>query len=424
MKKIFVTFLLLITWFSLSRAGSVYDYGQLTGTPSDGTITYIAYKTAAGDNEILTEDGYNTSIGTDQGYQNKYWLLSVENFTTHNNGDAITILFTGIQTETGKSGTANFTWDNTVASTDHGTITFGSSSNPAVPTGLSASVLSPGHVRLTWNTVSGLTYRVYRSSQASGAGNGHSNGRYTRLATGVTPPYTDDSSPQTGVWYLIVAEDGSGNWSGHTEEVYADASLPVKLMSFTAEIQKKRVYIAWKTASEVNNLGFNIFRSEVKSGPYAKINPKLIAGRKSATQAKEYSFVDQNVQMGCDYFYKLEQIDLAGTRHYFGPLTVHVFNSKMLIPKKFQLKQNFPNPFNPETTIEYDLPRAEQVSLEIYDLLGKSIAVLVQKKQAAGRHRVLWKGRLTSGLAAPSGIYVCKLRAGDFVAVKKMLLLR
>jgi hypothetical protein len=96
-----------------------------------------------------------------------------------------------------------------------------------------------------------------------------------------------------------------------------------------------------------------------------------------------------------------------------------VENENLLVPESFSLSPNYPNPFNPITTIQFDLPKPSQVSLDIYDLLGRKIETLVSGKQEAGTHSVVWDGRDKS-----SGIYFYKLQVGDFTETKRMLLLK
>ena len=99
-----------------------------------------------------------------------------------------------------------------------------------------------------------------------------------------------------------------------------------------------------------------------------------------------------------------------------------------LVPERFGLAQNFPNPFNPETAIEYDLAVATRVRLEVFDLLGQRLRTLVDEPQAAGRYRRRWDGRDEHGREAASGVYFYRLEtrraAGGFQAVRKMLLVR
>jgi len=90
----------------------------------------------------------------------------------------------------------------------------------------------------------------------------------------------------------------------------------------------------------------------------------------------------------------------------------------------FRLFQNYPNPFNPETTIEYYLPHISQVSLEIFDVVGQRTRSLSKGEKIAGLHQVKWDGRDEAGNDVASGIYVCRLKAGNEIISRKMLLLR
>jgi hypothetical protein len=95
-----------------------------------------------------------------------------------------------------------------------------------------------------------------------------------------------------------------------------------------------------------------------------------------------------------------------------------------LVPGEYVLFQNFPNPFNPETTISYRLPRAGYVSLAVFNVAGQEVCHLVNGEQAVGEHVVIWDG--TDGLGGPvaSGIYFYQLICGEFCQVRKMLLLK
>jgi PKD repeat protein len=98
--------------------------------------------------------------------------------------------------------------------------------------------------------------------------------------------------------------------------------------------------------------------------------------------------------------------------------------SVRLVPDQFALVQNFPNPFNPETTIAYDLSERAPVRLEIYDILGQRVRVLMDEVQVAGRYQVRWDGRNAMGQGVGSGVYFYRLQAGRFNQVRRMLLLK
>ena len=94
------------------------------------------------------------------------------------------------------------------------------------------------------------------------------------------------------------------------------------------------------------------------------------------------------------------------------------------LPTEYGLSRNYPNPFNPDTQIPYQLPEAGEVSLAVYNTLGQQVRVLVQERQEAGFYRVVWDGRDARGRQVSSGIYLVRMEAGTFSAVGKVLLLK
>jgi hypothetical protein len=90
-----------------------------------------------------------------------------------------------------------------------------------------------------------------------------------------------------------------------------------------------------------------------------------------------------------------------------------------VLPKNFSLSQNYPNPFNPTTTIHYSVPKTSFVTIKVYDMLGKEIATLVNQEKSAGNYTVQFNGSNLS-----SGIYFYRMRSGNFVETKKLLLLK
>jgi len=94
------------------------------------------------------------------------------------------------------------------------------------------------------------------------------------------------------------------------------------------------------------------------------------------------------------------------------------------IPVTYNLSQNFPNPFNPETTIKYQLPQASDVKITIYNTMGQKVKELVNKHTQAGYHNVVWDGKSNQGTQVSSGIYFYQINAGDFNKTMKLLLLK
>ena len=137
----------------------------------------------------------------------------------------------------------------------------------------------------------------------------------------------------------------------------------------------------------------------------------LVEGNDSTLQ--KGSLKKYLIKTSGDYFSKLDEI----LRNNFGNSNQET--EKELLPTEYTLYQNYPNPFNPTTTIKYDLPNTGEVSLIIYDILGRKVKTLVNENQNAGRYEISFNA---SGLA--SGVYVYQLRTEKYVNAKKMILLR
>ncbi len=130
------------------------------------------------------------------------------------------------------------------------------------------------------------------------------------------------------------------------------------------------------------------------------------------------------VEDGWMYFYKISAVDHAGNESPVVPPETVTGTETPEIPKTFALYQNSPNPFNPATTIRFDLPRAVHVKLSAYNVKGELVATLVDRYMTAGRKEVAWTATSDQGKAVASGIYFYRLVAGDYVQTRKMVLLR
>ena len=101
-----------------------------------------------------------------------------------------------------------------------------------------------------------------------------------------------------------------------------------------------------------------------------------------------------------------------------------VEKQKSFVPERTTLRQNYPNPFNPETTITYELSQGTNVLLEIYTLLGEKVTVLVKKHHGVGRYEVTWDGKNDYNQPMPSGMYIYRIQARDFIQTKKMIFIQ
>ena len=94
------------------------------------------------------------------------------------------------------------------------------------------------------------------------------------------------------------------------------------------------------------------------------------------------------------------------------------------IPSEFSLKQNYQNPFNPVTIINYDLPKDAVIEIAIYDILGREVNNLVRGLKEAGYHTINWDSKDRYGNSVAAGVYFYQIRSHDFVKTRKMLLLK
>jgi flagellar hook assembly protein FlgD len=94
------------------------------------------------------------------------------------------------------------------------------------------------------------------------------------------------------------------------------------------------------------------------------------------------------------------------------------------IPTSFAIQNNYPNPFNPTTTVKYQIPENTHVRLVVYNMLGQRVRTIVDQPREAGYYSVQWDGKNDYGVSITSGIYVYRIQAGSFVAARKMNLIK
>jgi len=119
----------------------------------------------------------------------------------------------------------------------------------------------------------------------------------------------------------------------------------------------------------------------------------------------------------CDWGLGEERSDMGAYGGGEGYVDIEEISS--ILPEKIILSQNYPNPFNASTTIQYTLPMQSDVTIHIYNLLGRKVETLIDKKEQAGYHQVIWQADDLS-----SGVYFYKIQAGDYIETKKMVLIK
>ena len=188
----------------------------------------------------------------------------------------------------------------------------------------------------------------------------------------------------------------------------------MNLVGFWGEDREGTVYLSWETSREINNSGFNIFRSLDEDDDFSLLTPEII----NSDEGK-YGFIDDRVAIGETYYYKLQSVNLSGSTTFFDAISVEV-----KAPRTYKLYDNFTNPFNQSTTIKFDVPKAGRVTLVIFNILGQEVKRLVDEELVSGFYEFLWRGDNQFGITVASGVYIYSLKTKDFIDIKKMLFVK
>jgi hypothetical protein len=203
--------------------------------------------------------------------------------------------------------------------------------------------------------------------------------------------------------------------------VDAGIALPVELSSFAAFSIGKNVRLEWTTVTEVNNYGFEVERTPVASplkeggikGGWQKLG--FVDGHGTTNLPQTYSYSD-NIFAAGTFSYRLKQIDRDGSFRYSNEVAV----TSALTANDYHLAQNFPNPFNPSTTIRFAVKSPQRVSLNVYNMLGQEVRTLYNQEAEAGMVYAIPFN--ASGLS--SGVYYYRLTTAERTELKKMLLVK
>ncbi|MFA6470356.1 MAG: T9SS type A sorting domain-containing protein, partial [Bacteroidota bacterium] len=203
-----------------------------------------------------------------------------------------------------------------------------------------------------------------------------------------------------------------------------EAPLPVELTAFSASSKRLNVELQWKTATEVNNYGFEIERKAVSSQlsansqqlkAYNWVNVGFIEGGGTSNAPKEYIFTDKSSAAG-KYLYRLKQIDRDGKFGYSKEVEIETGSTA----KVFELSQNFPNPFNPTTAIEFSVPEDGMTTLKVFDILGREVRTLINEELKAG---VIQQVEFDASHLS-SGVYFARLQFKNNIQMKRMMLVK
>jgi hypothetical protein len=198
-------------------------------------------------------------------------------------------------------------------------------------------------------------------------------------------------------------------------DLVCDIQLAAELISFAGVARDGAIDLTWTTASEQNVDRFEIERSTTSD--WQTVGSVL--GQGDSPTGHNYFYSDRSVIEGATYSYRLVDVSRDGSRTVMNSIVTVEAGVESVLPREFALMQNYPNPFNPSTQIAFSLPEAADVTLVVFDALGRQVATLVNSSLSAGSHSMTFDA---SNLSA--GLYFYQLKAGDFSAVRKMMLIK
>lgn len=194
---------------------------------------------------------------------------------------------------------------------------------------------------------------------------------------------------------------------------FGNTVVPAQLQSYTAAHTRAGLEVKWHLADGDPGLDFFILRADAANKRFARLDrPNIFR------QDLVFTFIDNSIEPGRTYIYRIGVTDKLGERILFetDPVAMPRLN--------LSLGQSFPNPFNPQTTFSYSIPKTGMVSLKVYDAQGRYIRILHEAPKAAGRHVQTWDGRDDSGTVMGSGVYFIRLQYGGQSQSRKVVLIK
>jgi hypothetical protein len=204
-----------------------------------------------------------------------------------------------------------------------------------------------------------------------------------------------------------------------------DPATPITLKEFAGGYDEGAVTLNWTTASESQNMGFILKRAVLDGGPLfyqviaSYLNNDDLLGAGTTAQENNYSFTDTRVRPGLTYSYMLEDVDYSNNVVQHAPLTVSIPENILFANADFRLEPVYPNPFNPAFTLPFELNRAMDVRINMYDISGRQVRTIANGHMQAGRYDTR-----VDASHLNSGIYFVRAVIGDQVLTQKVLLVK
>ena len=406
-----------------------YMHKELAGNES-GLVAY--YKMSNGTGTSLTDNSSNSNTGTLTNMDNSDWVTSYAVI-----GDLGSSYKTDVEGIWSVSGTSESDASNGLTMTVGSALStgnfavFGNNNTNASSTADLGSVGSTLRTGRIWQvdesgTVA-ATIKIDISDATGDAGNSGTASNYRLLYRSGTSGAFSSAATGSSISGDVVTFNSVSLQDGYYAlGAQSDATLPVELTSFELlETRNDGITLQWITESEINNLGFNLDRktpitdwSQIAS----YVTHPALQGQGSVSHQTIYTFTDNNVQENEYYDYRLSDVDYDGNVEYHSLQLMGVSSSN--VPEQFVLYPNYPNPFNPVTTIRYDLSKESLVDITIYDMLGNVVHNLVNANESPGYKSIQWNATNNQGKPVSAGVYLYKIQAENFVDTKKMILLK
>jgi uncharacterized delta-60 repeat protein len=302
--------------------------------------------------------------------------------------------------------------------------------------GYSVAIQADGKIVVAGSSNNGTNddFAVARYTSAGALDGGFgTGGKVTTAIVGSSGAGGYSIAIQTNGMIVVAGNSYNGTNNDFAVVRYTGSSgpLPVELTSFSAQSKGNEVVLVWKTATEINNYGFDIERKPLPSPSLTGEGIKgwgrigFVEGAGTTNAPKEYSFTEKHLSTG-RYSFRLKQIDRDGKFSYSQEVEITVG----VAPKVFELSQNYPNPFNPTTNIEFTVPSNGRATLKIFNTLGQEVATLFNGEAEGGKYNQVQfnASSLATGSSSKggyaSGVYFSRLEFDGKVQLKKMLLLK
>jgi hypothetical protein len=219
-------------------------------------------------------------------------------------------------------------------------------------------------------------------------------------------------------FYRIKTTDVHGNESVSSSQLTADVPLSAEITSFTVVANHFTAQLHWNTATETNNHGFEIERKIISNEQLSSSNwikTGFVEGNGTTNSSKNYSYSESNIIAG-KYEYRLKQISNDGNFTHSHSVEVEIG----IAPKLFELSQNYPNPSNPTTNIEFTVPANGLTTLKVFNAIGQEVATLFNGEAEAGKYNLV----TFDAKDLSSGIYFARLVSDRKSQIKKLLFVK